>query len=218
MFLIRLFKQLLRPIASTNMTALTAIPSRSKIYTRTGDQGTTALYTGERLTKSALTFHALGTVDELNSNIGHAIAHCQESHIAEKYIDQLKQIQSCLFDIGAHVATPRTSGDEEKMSQTRFSPQHTDDLEKWIDEITTQLEPLRTFVLPSGGVAATALHLSRSVCRRCERVLTELLQDKKIDPAVYKFVNRLSDYLFTLARYAAKKTGNVEEKWQKSNI
>ena len=192
---------------------------RHKVYTRTGDQGTTSLFSGQRLPKTSIHFHALGTIDELNSNIGHCIAHCREDKINENYVDQLRHIQSRLMDIGAHVATPRDTPDSiEKLKKTVFSEQHTANLEKWIDDITANLSPLQGFVLPSGGLSATALHISRTVCRRCERLLTKLLMEKKVDPAVYKYVNRLSDYLFTLARIAAKETGNVEEDWKRSDI
>ncbi len=192
-------------------------PVRFKIYTKTGDKGTTALYTGQRLPKTAFYFHALGTVDELNSNIGHAIAHCKQEKIPEAQIKQMKEIQSRLFDIGAHVATPRDSSTEsKKLKSTEFSDKHIENLESWIDDMTAKLPPLKGFVLPSGGMAATSVHVSRSVCRRCERLMTKLYEEGKIDPAVYQYMNRLSDYLFTLARFAAKTTGNVEEEWQKS--
>ena len=192
---------------------------RHKIYTRTGDKGTTALFTGQRLSKTSEHFHALGTIDELNSHIGFAIAYCKFDKIPEKQIIQLKEIQSRLFDLGAHVATPRESAtDTQKLNKTTFSLKHTDNLEKWIDEMTAQLRPLTTFVLPSGGLSAGAIHISRSICRRCERTMTPLLNEGKIDSSAYQYMNRLSDYLFTLARYAAKETGNVEEDWKKSNI
>ena len=192
---------------------------RYKIYTRTGDKGTSALYTGQRFPKTSIYFNVLGTVDELNSNIGHSIAYLNQDKIPKIRIDQLKEIQNNLFDIGAHVATPREKGvDENKLKETAFSLTHTTTLEKWIDEMTAELTPLKGFILPSGGLSATSVHTSRSVCRRCERLMTELYNQGKIDQSVLKYMNRLSDYLFTLARYSAMNTGNKEDIWVKSNI
>ena len=189
------------------------------IYTKTGDKATTSLYTGDRLPKTAIYFQVIGTVDELNSNVGHAVAHCQEEKVPRIQIQQLQDIQNRLFDIGSHVATPRgPDTDERKLKETKFSEEHTRRLEKWIDEMTKELPLLTGFILPSGGLAATSLHISRSVCRRCERLMAELFIQGKVDPAVYQYMNRLSDYFFTVARYSAMKTKNQEYLWEKSNI
>eukprot|EP00826_Nyctotherus_ovalis_P001508 TRINITY_DN10240_c0_g1_i4.p1 TRINITY_DN10240_c0_g1~~TRINITY_DN10240_c0_g1_i4.p1 ORF type:complete len:199 (+),score=55.95 TRINITY_DN10240_c0_g1_i4:130-726(+) len=173
------------------------------IYTKTGDKGTSCLYTGERLPKTAVFFNVVGTVDELNSNVGHAIAHCQERKLFRDQIVQLQEVQNRLFDIGSHVATPRKSADEKKVKYTQFSAQHTRNLEKWIDEMTLELPPLTGFILPSGGVIATSLHVCRSVCRRCERLMADLLIQGMIDQDPYQYVNRLSDYFFTCLLYTS---------------
>jgi len=205
------------PIFSQRLTLIN-LTARPKIYTRTGDKGTTMLYSGERLSKTTSFFHTLGTLDELNSNVGHMLALCRQHKIPEKQIEQIVDIQNRIFDIGAHVGTPRDSKiDPEILKKTQFSDIHTTKLEKWIDEMTEKLPPLTGFILPAGGIAMTSVHVCRSVCRRCERVMTELLQDKKIDDSAYKYINRLSDYFFTLARYIAKVNNEPEVHWKKSN-
>ena len=192
---------------------------KSKLYTKDGDKGKSCLYSDKCLSKASIEFQVLGTVDELNCSIGHAIAHCVQDKVSEHKIKQLKEVQSRLFDVGAHVATPRSpSTDKEKLEETTFSPIHTQNLEHWIDEICSTLEPLKTFVLPSGGLSATSIHVARAVCRRCERLLSQLLEQAKIENTVFEYMNRLSDYLFVLARSITKETGNIEEYWIKSEI
>jgi ATP:cob(I)alamin adenosyltransferase len=142
-----------------------------------------------------------------------------QDKVSEHKIKQLEEIQSRLFDVGAHVARPRSLlTDKEKLAETTFSPIHTKNLEHWIDEIDATLEPLKEFVLPSGGLAATAIHIARAVCRRCERLLAEVLEQGKIESTVFEYVNRLSDYLFVLARFIVKETNNKEKYWIKSEI
>ena len=121
-----------------------------------------------------------------------------------------------MIDLGSHVATPRTSSAEKKISQTDFDPENVDNLERWIDEFDQELPPLTNFILPSGGLAASQTHIARTVCRRAERDMVKLLQEETIDEHAYKYINRLSDYLFMLARYCAMKDGKVEVVYQKS--
>ena len=130
---------------------------------------------------------------------------------ARNLASRSQTIQCTLQDLGSHVATPRdTDKHKKKMARTEFSIERTDVLEAWIDAMDETLPPLTTFILPSGGVAGATLHCCRSICRRAERSIVPLHRAEKIDPAAYKYLNRLSDYFFTAARYAAQQAG-VEE-------
>ena len=121
--------------------------------------------------------------------------------------------------MGSHVATPRTANEEDnskKLAHTTFDQEHTDSLETWIDEMDSQLPPLRNFILPSGGLAASQIHVARTVCRRAERDLVPLHKDGHIDGTVYTYVNRMSDYLFMLARICAQFEGQTEIVYKKA--
>ncbi|CAO3672395.1 unnamed protein product [Umbelopsis vinacea] len=181
-----------------------------KIYTKTGDKGTSALFSGERRAKNDDVFEALGTTDELSSHLGLAREYCdeQKNGLSEK----LEKIQCLLQDIGSNVATPRDQANEAKKARTTFDEDgsHVADLEKWIDEMDTELPPLKNFILPSGGRAASSLHIARSVCRRAERRVHPLVSSGQADSTTGKYLNRLSDFLFNAARYAAMKDGKVE--------
>lgn len=189
-----------------------------KIYTKTGDGGTSSLYTGERRRKDDAVFEALGTIDELSSHLGLSLAYAEDSR--HPYTDILHRVQCLLQDIGTVLATPvpdppqgKEVSEKEKKRYAKlkksasFSPEHTTDLEEWIDEFSAQLPPLENFILPGGGRTSASLHVARSVCRRAERRLNPLVhQDhhRKLDPETLKYLNRLSDLLFTLARFAAR--------------
>ncbi|CAG2208000.1 MMAB [Mytilus edulis] len=179
-----------------------------KIYTKTGDKGTSALYTGERRSKDDMIFSALGTTDELSSAIGIAAEYCTESSIP--VTDRLHEVQCALQDLGSCIATPYSSAREAHLRKTTFSDKYVADLENWIDEYTAELPPLTNFILPSGGKSATHMHLARSICRRAERSLTPLIRAEEIGHEPLKYLNRLSDFLFTTARYAAMKEGREE--------
>ena len=168
-----------------------------KIYTKSGDKGTSALYTGERLAKDSQVFQTLGAIDELNAHLGLAREYIGKE---SKGMSQLEEIQARLIDVGSHVATPRSTQNEKKKAHTDFPSCHISDLECWIDEMDTKLPPLKNFILPSGGLAASQLHVARTVCRRAERELVPLFQDDLIGESTYIYINRLSDYLFMLAR------------------
>lgn len=184
---------------------------RFKIYTKTGDAGTTSLYTGERRPKDDTEFEVLGTTDELSSFIGLARAQLEGDSGSIDLVAQLETIQCTLQDLGSHVATPRSMDKhKKKMARTEFTIERTEALEEWIDAMDETLPPLTTFILPSGGAAGATLHCCRSICRRAERSIVPLHRAEKIDAAAYKYLNRLSDYLFTAARYAAQQAG-VEE-------
>ncbi len=120
------------------------------------------------------------------------------------YVDQLERVQCLLQDIGAALATPYSSAREVHVKKTNFNPRHTKELEEWIDEFSEHLPPLQNFILPGGGLASASLHVCRAVCRRAERAVCPLVKDEEVDPEVLRYVNRLSDLLFTLARVAAK--------------
>lgn len=184
-----------------------------KIYTKTGDTGVSSLYNGQRLPKDSPFFEALGDVDELNSTIGAAREFCPAS--ASYTAEQLEFIQSRLLDVGSVVATPLSGSSEAQLARVRFDASHTPKLEGWIDAMTSELPPLKNFILPSGGHAAALLHMARAICRRAERHVVPLVRDSQADNEVQIFLNRLSDYLFTAARYLAMKEGKAEVIWRK---
>ncbi|XP_056231519.1 corrinoid adenosyltransferase [Seriola aureovittata] len=180
-----------------------------KIYTKTGDKGFSSTFTGERRPKEDHIFEALGNTDELSSAIGLAREFCLDK--GHTFTDQLDKIQCILQDVGSNIATPRSSARESHIKKTKFTAQPITDLETWIDNFTKELSPLTNFILPSGGKSSAALHLARTVCRRAERSVAPVVRSGEADPDVAKFLNRLSDYLFTVARYAAMKEGNEEK-------
>jgi cob(I)alamin adenosyltransferase len=172
----------------------------NKIYTRTGDDGTTALGTGERRKKYDLRVAAYGTLDETNSVIGIARLHTGEDAALDA---ALSRIQNDLFDVGADLTTPG-KGKGPGGARLTVTAAQVGWLEAEIDRLNDELEPLRSFILPGGGAAAAHLHLARTVCRRAERLIAEL-NDKageSVTPEVLKYVNRLSDFLFVAARHA----------------
>uniref|UniRef100_A0A9J7YGX0 Corrinoid adenosyltransferase MMAB n=1 Tax=Cyprinus carpio carpio TaxID=630221 RepID=A0A9J7YGX0_CYPCA len=186
-----------------------------KIYTKTGDKGFSSTFTGERRPKEDHIFEALGTTDELSSAVGLAREFSIDS--GHSFTDQLEKIQCVLQDVGSNIATPRSSARDSHIKKTKFSSQAVIELESWIDSFTEELPPLTNFILPvclfqkySGGKSSAALHVARAVCRRAERCVAPVVRSGETDPEVAKYLNRLSDYLFTVARYAAMKEGNGE--------
>ena len=181
----------------------------NKIYTRTGDKGTTALATGERLPKHALRIEAYGTVDETNSAIGVARLH---TGTLPKLDAMLSRIQNDLFDLGADLSTPGKTAEELGYEPLRIIPAQVARLETEIDELNGELEPLRSFVLPAGEPAAAHLHLARTICRRAERLMVALNEEapNAVSEAAIAYVNRLSDFLFVAARFVnAQGPGDV---------
>lgn len=187
---------------------------RYRVYTRTGDKGESSLYNGERRTKDDEFFMALGDVDELNACIGLAREYGAVGSIGIE--EQLVEIQSRLLDVGSAIATPRKSSRPEQLERALFSPDFTTQLEQWIDTMDDQLPPLKNFILPSGGLAASQLHVARTVCRRAERHAVTLVREGQLDASVAVYINRLSDYLFVAARFAAMRTAHVEQVYKKS--
>ncbi|XP_023334115.1 cob(I)yrinic acid a,c-diamide adenosyltransferase, mitochondrial [Eurytemora carolleeae] len=193
---------------STDRVVIKPIARAPKIYTKTGDKGTSALYTGERRPKDDKVFEALGSTDELSSHIGLAIAFAEEQK--HPYIGQLQRVQCILQDIGSCIATPRSTARDSHLIKTGFSSRHTGELEVWIDEYTAQLPPLENFILPGGGKTASQIHICRAVCRKAERCVTPLVSSDECEPETQKYLNRLSDFLFTIARFTAMLEGNSE--------
>ena len=183
--------------------------SRMKIYTRTGDKGDTGLFGGGRVDKDHPRVDAYGDVDELNATIGVARAHNTDARIDEI----LSGIQRDLFSIGALLATPDRDKMQQHLSKAVIGDARIKELEAFIDECDTELEPLKAFILPGGTPAAAALHFSRTVCRRAERKVVGLGRDAEIPSVVVIYLNRLSDLLFTLARLANRRSGGAEQSW-----
>lgn len=175
----------------------------NKIYTRTGDDGTTALGTGERVAKYDLRVEAYGTVDETNAAIGLARVHTRETDSALDTM--LARIQNDLFDLGADLCCPDESGDGS--ARLQITDAQVVRLEAEIDALNRSLQPLRSFVLPGGTPAASFLHLARTVSRRAERLVVALASrpDEPVNEPAVRYVNRLSDFLFVAARYANDK-------------
>ena len=182
----------------------------NKIYTRTGDDGTTALGSGRRVAKYDLRVEAYGTLDETNAAIGIARLHTRETLQALDAI--LARIQNDLFDLGADLCFP----DETKDARGRLSvtDAQVERLEGEIDELNKELQPLRSFVLPSGSAAASYLHLARTISRRAERLMVALAarQGERVGEPLLRYVNRLSDFLFVAARYANDR-GKADVTW-----
>lgn len=195
------------------------LPQRNlemKIYTKTGDKGETALYGGTRVSKASARVESYGTIDELNSFIGFAKTEVSD----EKVLDQLRKIQFDLFTLGSESATPTdklTLANGKSRLTLMISETEIEELEQWMDEFETELEPLQYFILPGGGKSATSLHICRTVCRRAERSLVFLNETEEVRPELIKYLNRLSDYLFVLARYVSKINGETEEYWNPNN-
>jgi len=183
----------------------------NKIYTRAGDDGSTALGSGERRKKYDLRIAAYGTLDEANAVIGIARLHTADAAALD---GSLARIQNDLFDLGADLCTPGT-GKGPGGARLSVTAAQVSWLESEIDRLNAELAPLRSFVLPGGSAAAAHLHLARTICRRGERLIAEL-KDKpgeSVTPEVLKYVNRLSDFLFVAARYANDK-GARDVLWQ----
>lgn len=178
-----------------------------KIYTRTGDEGKTSLGDGSRLPKFHLRVTAYGSIDEANSVIGVALLHVADSEI----IQLLRHIQNDLFDVGADLCQPEKPSAEKPL--LRITDDQVAWLENQIDRFNAELEPLTSFVLPGGSPASAYLHQSRTVTRRAERDVARLFAEEKVNAVVLRYVNRLSDLLFVLARFLNEK-GKQDVRWQ----
>ena len=177
-----------------------------KIYTKTGDKGFTSLIGGVKVPKSNMRIHAYGTVDELNSYIGLVRDLSSEEHDREV----LYRIQNLLFTIGSHLAA---HPEKSKMKLPEILETDVEQLEKEIDEMNEVLPALTNFVLPGGHPHASHCHVARCICRRAERLTVELSETEMVEPIIIKYINRLSDYLFTLARKISLDNKAEEIKW-----
>lgn len=184
------------------------MPRLTKIYTKTGDAGTTGLGGGQRVAKDSIRVATYGTVDELNSHIGVALA----AGLCERLATELAGIQNQLFDLGADLATPSTS--QARHPVPTVEPRHIEALERLIDELNEVVGPLTNFLLPGGAPGAAQLHVARTVCRRAERAATTLAREESIGPTVLPYLNRLSDALFVMARFENHERGVAEPLWQ----
>jgi cob(I)alamin adenosyltransferase len=181
----------------------------SKIYTKTGDTGTTSLFGGTKVPKSHLRIEAYGTIDELNSFLGLLCDHLTSPAFSHTR-DTLHEIQDRLLTIGSLLATEK----ETRYKLPDLLPDDIQRLETGIDAMDAVLPPLRSFVLPGGHPAVSSAHVTRCVCRRAERSCVRLQEDQaRLDPLIIQYLNRLSDYLFTVARFAAHQLGAQEIPW-----
>ena len=183
------------------------MPKLTKIYTRTGDDGTTALGTTKRITKDHPRIAAYGTVDELNTLIGLALA----QGLDPKLTKSLKAIQNDLFHLGSELAFP--PDEKRKVEVPQIEQRHIDDLEALIDGLNEELDTLENFILPGGSEGAAAMHVARTVCRRAERLVVTLSKDETVRPLSLAYLNRLSDALFVIARHENKQKGVDETLW-----
>lgn len=187
----------------------------NKIYTRTGDDGTTGLAMGSRVRKDSPRVQAYGTVDEANATVGVALTHCcQSESLMSRFGTLLQSIQHDLFDLGADLATP-IEGPEAPGTKLRVVASQTSRLEKAIDSFNEHLAPLNSFVLPGGSVLAASLHIARTVTRRAERdaVTLMMLEPTRVNVEAIRYLNRLSDLLFVMSR-GANDNGKTDVLWK----
>ena len=183
------------------------MPRITKVYTRTGDDGTTGLGGGQRVPKDSPRIEAYGTVDELSSSIGVAIALGLQPRLAET----LARIQNELFNLGSDLCI--LEEDKVKMPVPVVEERNVDALERLMDELSEELSPLQNFILPGGSPGAAQLHVARTVCRRAERLVIALSRLEPVGPFVVKYLNRLSDALFVMARYENLERGVTDVLW-----
>lgn len=178
-----------------------------KIYTKTGDQGMTSLIGGKRVPKNSFRLEAYGTIDELNSCLGMVLCHIQDGML----LQELLEIQSRLFDVGGHLATD--SENDSVKGKICVNETDVQMLEQAIDRMDEEIPPMKYFVLPGGSESIAFSHLARTICRRAERRILDLAGTVPVDETVVKYINRLSDYLFVLARKLAHDAGIKEHPW-----
>ncbi len=188
---------------------------KSKIYTKTGDQGETGLVSGTRILKSDLRIDLYGEVDELNSRLGFAVSLMRELKVFDNEMAQLEEIQCRLFDLGSNLACESEKREEWRLPQIKM--EQVTKIESFIDFLDDKLEPLSNFILPGGHPAAAALHLCRTSSRKVERLLVDYhIQTKEELPSCgLELLNRLSDYLFVLSRYVNKRMNRGETIWKR---
>lgn len=181
-----------------------------KIYTRTGDDGSTGLFGGGRVSKAAPRVEAYGTVDELNAVLGWAATQVRDAGVRKR----LELIQHDLFALGTDLATPPPEEGRRRPETPALPTARVREMEQWIDEAAAELPALRAFILPGGSPGAAALHVARTVCRRAERVVVALAADEPVDPAGIHYLNRAADLLFMFARMENLRSGKADVTWQ----
>jgi len=186
-----------------------------KIYTRTGDEGRTGLFGRARVPKDHVRVEAYGTVDELNAELGRALADLDDAEIRGR----LSTIQKDLFALGAVLSRAPSQGEEAAEASGPETPEvprgRIEEMEAWIDGASGELEPLRHFVIPGGSIGAAALHRARTVCRRAERRVVSLAAEEPVDDGILPYLNRLSDLLFVFARLANRRRGVEDVLWRR---
>jgi cob(I)alamin adenosyltransferase len=184
-----------------------------KVYTRTGDQGMTDLVGGERVAKDSLRIESYGTVDELQSFLGLLRAALSEPEAGDssEVVGHIHRIQQDLFDLGSTLSTPPQHAGRVK---NPITPERIAWLEETMDRWNEELPPLRSFVLSGGGRYSALGHVARTVCRRCERIVLRLAREEEVPPEPLRYLNRLSDFLFVLARHLARVFGEDEPLWE----
>jgi len=183
----------------------------TRVYTRTGDKGETGLGGGQRVQKDSIRIETYGTVDELNSYLGVAIASCEDPEICH----HLEEMQHRLFDLGGDLCV--LEPDKQKFNMPPFPKEEVDHLEKLMDQASLELSPLEEFILPGGTAAAAHLHVARCICRRAERLAVALQREEPVSEQVVPYLNRLSDALFVLARLANKRANRGDVLWKKKH-
>jgi cob(I)alamin adenosyltransferase len=187
-----------------------------KIYTRTGDRGETGLFGGKRIRKDSPRISAIGSIDELNSAIGLAIAQVSTNRLVP-LVRELTKIQGDLFEIGAVLATPGRIRKREKKVHEKFTnhlAKRVGAFEKLIDHLTLKLLPMKSFILPGGSIQGASLHLARSISRRAERAVVAFAKKDQVADEIITYMNRLSDLLFTMARFVNRQRSVSETPWK----
>ena len=183
------------------------MPKLTRIYTRGGDDGTTGLGGGQRVRKNSVRIEAIGAVDDVNSQIGLVVACGPDPDLART----LREVQNDLFHLGADLCM--LDEDKQRFPGPTIEQRHIDALERVVDELTAKLGPLENFILPGGSTCAARLHVARSVCRRAERTVVALAEEEPINPLTVKYLNRLSDALFVMAREENRGRGVPDVTW-----
>lgn len=183
-----------------------------KIYTKTGDRGTTGLFGGERVSKSSARIESYGEIDELNSQIGVCVALAQSEPKLAGIAEALVRIQHQLFAMGSSLATPT---EEVRKHLPALNPEWVSALEQWIDAMEAQLSELGSFIVPGGSRVAAQIHVARTVCRRAERAVVKCAEQEAIELIIQQYLNRLSDALFVCSRYVNMLSGVSDIPWQK---
>lgn len=188
-----------------------------KIYTKTGDKGKTSLFDGTRVRKDNIRVDAYGTLDELNSMLGFSISQLSEKKEFVSFVVKLRHIQNDLFDMGAMLANPSTNTAQEK-KQAEYLEKQVKEMERDIDNFSSEVPEQLTFILPGSSSAGASLHVCRTICRRAERRIITLTDEINILPEFIKYINRLSDFLFAASRWVNHKENQEEIFWKKTIV